>query len=826
MTKEYLKSWALVLGLAVILASGMAYAQTPQEIAINDCVMNSGAFPAGTSIVGLAVTGDSITVDLSAEAVPAGFGDTQSDAYTEALFAAVSAWPEINSVSITVGGIAVSQYLPASTLPDFAPTGNGGVGTQSVGEGGIGTMAAQNPLLPPTVPPLSSQLAGKLIVLHPSHGSYWHQGYGYWFRAQRTLCGPQPTGWPSSYQPSNYYYYTKGYSWPRYYEDDMSPETIRFLYAYCQAAGAATFVSRNLDKTAGDFPAVAYGYPGPLSPLPRWQVATKYNLQELGLPSSVWNEPSLTAETDKDIRARAYYTNYLMQTLGITYQNTVSFSLHSNASNVNPGTPPTPGYCPGNVIQAQARGTESYNSFAYTSWTTQQARSSTLSSNECTAIINAIRTEYDGFWANSQYNLPNPPPEWCTGYGTYRGYDHAAAATPSTTAGWQNRGPKSGNYGEIREAKCSATLVELVFHDDWKFYPDEAFHSDQIFRATVAWGMYEGFCTFFSVTPRARLDASVDSVNFPTDFVAPGAAINGTVVMKDLGQAWCWGNKMVGTVYSPYTVWALQGTAADQFGQSGTKIVLANDGIYYPGDTASFNIALTAPSASGTYTTAWRMLKDDQRGGSFGSTASAQIKVDADPPVIVTPVAGDYQYGAFTIHFTASDALSGVASVVADADGVAVTDGQVIYPALGSHTLNITATDAVGNSASQSATFNTVNTAGKTTAGGWIELANKKATCGFVSEYTAGDSAPSGNVTFQDHDIAMTVNSTGLIAMGIVGNHAWILGNCTIEGVSGHWFRIDVIDNGEPGSTDVFNIMLDTGYSQGGTLGGGNVTIH
>lgn len=911
MTKEYLKLWALILGLALMLVSGTVYAQTPQEIAINDCVMSSGVFPAGTSLVGLASDGDSISVDLSAAAVPADFGDTQSDSYTEALFAAVSAWPEINSISITVGGVPISQFLPPSTLPDFPYTGGGGIGTQSIGEGGIGILAAQNPLLPPTVPPLSSQLAGKLIVLHPSHGSYWYNTGGYWLRAMRTLCGPQPTGWPSSYQPSNYYYYTKGYSWPRYYEDDMSPETIRFLYAYCQAAGAATFVSRNLDKTAGDFPAVAYGYPNPLSPLPRWQVATKYNLQELGLPASVWNEPSLPAQSDKDIRARAYYTNYLMQTLGITYQNTVSFSLHSNAANVS--TSPT-NLCAnvGGVTQAQARGTESYDSKAYTTWTTEQTRSNVLASNECTAIINAIRAEYDGFWANSQYNLPNPPPEWCTGYGTYRGYDHAAAATPSTTAGWQNRGPKSGNYGEIREAKCPATLVELLFHDDWKFYPDEAFHQDQIFRATVAWGMYEGFCTFFSVTPRTRLNASVDSTTFPTDFVAPGAAINGTVVMKNLGQAWCWGTKMVGTLLTPYTVWDLQGTAADQFGKSGTKIVLANDGIYYPGDTASFNVALTAPSSSGTYTTAWRMLKDDQRGGSFGSTATAQIQVDADAPVIdiTAPVADSCNGKNVAVAFSVTDALSGIDTQSADIDGNPVNSGDSVALATGSHTLNVSATDKVGNSASKSVsftvdatapvitigspsaqqyalgcivvgfsatdegcsglagvtanidgtpvangetvcwlaigshtltvnagdnagnassqqvTFTVVNSVGKVSVGGWIELADKKGTCGFICDYIEGAGAPTGNLTFQDHDTGMTVKAGAYDGLGISGNHAWLYGSCTIDGAAGHWFRVDVVDNGEPGSNDLFNITLDTGYTKGGNLGGGNVTIH
>ena len=814
MVRKYLKSWALILGLALVLVSGVL-AQTPQEIAINDCVMNSGVFPAGTSIVSLAADGDSITVDLSAEAITADFGDTQSDAYTDALFAAVSNFPEINSINITVGGVLISQYLPASTLPDFPQAGGGGIGTSAVGEIGMSAAAAQDPLLPPTVAPVGSELAGKLIVLGPSHGAY--ASTSSWYRAMRTLSGPQPQNplWSSPYQPSDYYYYTRGFTWPRYYEDDMSPELIRFLYAYCQAGGAATFVHRNLDKTAGDFDAVGYGYPAAPFQLPKWMTACKYALQDRGgIPEAVWNTTDTTGESNKDLRARAYYVNWLMQTLGFDYNNSLYVAWHSNAATAC-GT------------QAQARGTETFNSYTYTSWKTQQARSSALSSTTCAAIINSIRNEYDGFWANAIYNktLYPVPVQWCTSYGTYRGYRHEGPSTPSSTDGWQNRGPKSGNYGEIRECKCPATLVELVFHDQWKFYPDQAFHQDDIFKATVTWGVYEGFCTFFGVTPRARLNASVDSTSFPTGFVAAGASINGAVVMKDLGQAWCWGDKMVGTSYVPYTVWNLQATADDQF-VAGTKIEIANDGIYYPGDTATFNVALTAPAASGAYTTAWRMIKDDQRGGSFGDTATAQIQVDADPPIIGTSAAGDYQYGAFTVHFAASDALSGVASVVADVDGVPVTDGQVIYPALGSHTLTVVATDNVGNSATQTTTFNIVNTVGKTTAGGWIELEGKKATSGFVAEYVEGAAAPTGNVTYQDHDIGMTVQSIDIVAMGVVGNHAWIYGTCTIDGLSNHWFRIDVVDNGEPGNTDMFNIVLDTGYSQGGTLGGGNVTIH
>lgn len=702
MVREHAKYLVLVLGLALMLTCGAVWAQAPVD-AIAEAVATSGAFPLGTSIVNVAYDGASITVDLSAEAVAFPFTDTQSDAYTDALFAAVSPWPEINSISITVGGVPVSNFLPANTSPDAALGGD--VSTSSFGTepSGIHTMSAQNPLLPPVVAPVGNELAGKLIVLGPSHGTYAQTTN--WIRAQRTLSGPNPvTNRPpgiGNYMPSDYYYWTKGFQWPMYYEDDMSPELIRYLYAYCKAAGAATFVNRNLNKTAGNFPYAQYGYPNPGFTMPRWMTSTKYYLEDMGgIPSWVWNTSDVSAQSDKDLRARAYYVNYLMQTLGYNKDNTVYLALHSNAATATQCTP----------NQAQARGTEDFDSLAYTTWKTEQAKSPQYASTLQAAVINSIRTEYDGYWAEPYYDAAATPvpPEWCTGYGTYRGYKHDAPSTPSTTAGWQNRGPKSGNYGEIRECKCPASLLELVFHDNWKFYPDEAFHQDPIFRATVTWGMYEGISSFLGVAPRPRLAASVDSVTFPA-FVKPGAAINGTISMKNLGQAWCWGKKMIGNVWSNYNIWDLSGAANDQFGAAGTKIAIANDGNYYPGDTAAFTVALTAPAQTGTYTTAWQMLKDDAKGGAFGAVASAQIGVDGDGPEITVsaPEGKWYNGDPITTSFSATDAMSGLDTITANVDGTTVSSGDPVSGlGNGTHTLTVTAKDKLGNESTKSVNFN------------------------------------------------------------------------------------------------------------------------
>lgn len=597
---------AVCLGLTAAAAWGQA---TPAD-AVSQAVAESGVFPAGTSVVSVTVDGASAVVDLTAEAA-VGLTDTQSDAMVQAIIDALGAWPEITAIEVTAAGRPLWQYLPPATAGGVAPR--------------MRAMAA------PMAAPLTTELAGKMVALHPSHGSYWHQGYGYWFRAMRTLCGPNPQtnlppGWTGSvYQPSDYYFWTRGYQWGSFYEDDMSPETIRFLKAYCESSGAEVWVSRNLDKNAGDFPVPYNGkYPNCSFPLPKWQTAAKYYLEDRGdIPEWVWNEPTLTAESDKDIRARPYYANYRMTQGGYAWQDCVSLHLHSNAAGA--GT---------------ARGTEIY-------WyTAKYPYLETAAKAFCTAVeakvINAIKNEYDGFWAEAMYPVGPNPPEWPSG--TYRGYDHDGPSTPSTTSGWQDRGVKTSNYGEIREAMVPAGLMEIAFHDDWKFYPDHVFLMDQIWRSTVSWGMYEGICQYFGVTAKPRLAASVVAVDFPANVILPGEAFTATVTVQNLGQAWCWGHKFIptppapnsGGTYVPYTVWKLAAVGAtNPF--DGTKVAIDAADVIMPGDTKTFTLQLTAPAICGMYDVGFQMLKDDARGGAFGDVASATLKVGSRPDLDILP---------------------------------------------------------------------------------------------------------------------------------------------------------------------------------------------
>ena len=114
----------------------------------------------------------------------------------------------------------------------------------------------------------------------------------------------------------------------------------------------------------------------------------------------------------------------------------------------------------------------------------------------------------------------------------------------------------------------------------------------------------------------------------------------------------------------------------------------------------------------------------------------------------------------------------------------------------------------------------------KVTAGGWIPgPSGGKATFGVTAKANASG-APSGNVTYQDHGAApRTVKSTTVTSVTPTGNCAEIRGTAKVNDTPGQTFQVVVCDDGEPGTSDTFSIIM-SGYGASGTLGGGNVQIH
>jgi hypothetical protein len=65
------------------------------------------------------------------------------------------------------------------------------------------------------------------------------------------------------------------------------------------------------------------------------------------------------------------------------------------------------------------------------------------------------------------------------------------------------------------------------------------------------------------------------------------------------------------------------------------------------------------------------------------------------------------------------------------------------------------------------------------------------------------------------------------VTCNAAGTAASIFGTATIDGSGTFNFRIDVVDNGEPGRSDTYRIRLSNGYdSSVKTLSGGNIQLH
>lgn len=115
----------------------------------------------------------------------------------------------------------------------------------------------------------------------------------------------------------------------------------------------------------------------------------------------------------------------------------------------------------------------------------------------------------------------------------------------------------------------------------------------------------------------------------------------------------------------------------------------------------------------------------------------------------------------------------------------------------------------------------------KITNGGWI-IANNgdRASFGGNAKVDA-DGNVSGQEEYQDHGPVQPMNVHGnVLAVVCDTTTGTVFGQATIDGMGSHFYRIDVVDNGEPGRNDTYRILLDTGYDSGvHKLEGGNVQV-
>jgi hypothetical protein len=120
--------------------------------------------------------------------------------------------------------------------------------------------------------------------------------------------------------------------------------------------------------------------------------------------------------------------------------------------------------------------------------------------------------------------------------------------------------------------------------------------------------------------------------------------------------------------------------------------------------------------------------------------------------------------------------------------------------------------------------FPTSTTTGQVTGGGHV-LSPTATDVAFGFNAKSDDKGVKGECTVVDPSGNVMVKCTDATTLVVNGNTATIFGNATVNGMA-TTYRIDVTDNGEPGSTDSFMIQTTSGYVAGGVLVSGNIQIH
>jgi len=198
----------------------------------------------------------------------------------------------------------------------------------------------------------------------------------------------------------------------------------------------------------------------------------------------------------------------------------------------------------------------------------------------------------------------------------------------------------------------------------------------------------------------------------------------------------------------------------------------------------------------------------------FGNvTPGITVEFSVAPTTFRTPASGSAVTDASgEAEFCYTSALPGsdIISAYADTDGDGAQNG-----------------DEPGDTAAKTWVLPTSTAGCKISTGGRITASNgDKATFGGNAKGTG----PSGQVEYQDHGPAgdINVHSIGVLAVTCSddGTMASIFGTATIDGSGSFDFRIDVTDQGEPGTADTYRIRLSNGYDSGEqVLSGGNIQI-
>ncbi|BCW99440.1 MAG: hypothetical protein KatS3mg024_2267 [Armatimonadota bacterium] len=375
----------------------------------------TSAIPPGVRLIHLQRENRRLTVELSPEILD-GLDDARLAQIFNQFRSTLFSFEDISDIRLQCDGRPLASYLPPA--PDVR-----GQGEEAI------------------VFPASGALSGKKITIGPSHGLYWNGSS--WVYQRPETCGLGEA----------------------IREDLNSIRLMQFLHRYLTQDGATVYVPRQLNETVCCHSATGNNW---------WRLAARYWLQQLGLPSSVWD--SSTSDINDDIRARPLYADYVGSNIYISH--------HTNAFN---GT---------------ASGTEVYYDTAMEK-PAHVANSLSLAQKAKNGIEAAIRAAYDSSWPIRNSGQPRDA---------------------------------AGAYGEIRIPNQPACLVELAFHDNCS--KDAQYLVDPVFRSVAQWGLYKGICDYFGVTPTWDLRSyEVVSHNIPS-LVKGGSSFTVSITLRNRGCVW------------------------------------------------------------------------------------------------------------------------------------------------------------------------------------------------------------------------------------------------------------------------------------------------
>ncbi|MEV4315963.1 post-COAP-1 domain-containing protein [Actinocrispum sp. NPDC049592] len=118
-----------------------------------------------------------------------------------------------------------------------------------------------------------------------------------------------------------------------------------------------------------------------------------------------------------------------------------------------------------------------------------------------------------------------------------------------------------------------------------------------------------------------------------------------------------------------------------------------------------------------------------------------------------------------------------------------------------------------------------VSAPGKITGGIRIAVPGGFATGGF--EFMQKKEGPRGTLEYNDHASGLRIHTSDITGISVNGAEAYVFGHALV-GATTYGFRLHLVDAGEPGTSDRFELVLANGYTAGtdGPIQDGNIQVH